>query len=73
MSEPYPDLECELRPLADPLPPPRPGDWLAEHDEPGQTFGEYLEAHPVRKSEKLYTIYLFRLRECRIPLDDSRW
>jgi hypothetical protein len=22
----------------DPIPPPRPGDWLAAHPEPGQTF-----------------------------------
>jgi hypothetical protein len=41
MSEPYPDLECKRRPRAEPLPAPRRGDWLAEHDEPGQTFGEY--------------------------------
>jgi len=52
------ELEAKLRPLADPLPPPRPGDWLAEHDEPGQTFAEYLDAQPVRKSDKLHTIYL---------------
>ena len=58
MSEPYLNLETRLRPLADPLPPPRPGDWLAEHHEPGQTFAEYLDARPVRKSDKLYTIYL---------------
>jgi archaemetzincin len=58
MPELHPDLEQKLRPLADPLPPPRPGDWLAEHDEPGQTFAEYLDAHPVRKSDKLHTIYL---------------
>ena len=58
MAEPYLELEQRLRPLADPLPPPRPGDWLAEHDEPGQTFAEYLDAHPVRKSDKLHTIYL---------------
>jgi archaemetzincin len=44
--------------LADPLPPPRPGDWLAEHPEPGQTFADYLDAHPVRKSDKLTTIYV---------------
>jgi archaemetzincin len=44
--------------LADPLPTPRPGDWLAEHHEPGQTFAEYLDAHPVRKSNRLHTIYL---------------
>src|SRR5215469_12791404 len=54
----YRELEAKLRPLADPLPPPRPGDWLAEHDEPGQTFAEYLDAHPVRKSDDLHTVYL---------------
>ena len=58
MPGPYPELEQKLRPLADPLPVPRPGDWLAEHDEPGQTFAEYLDARPVRKSDKLHTIYL---------------
>ena len=58
MPEPYLELEEKLRPLADPLPPPRPGDWLAEHPEPGQTFAEYLDARPVRKSDKLHTIYL---------------
>src|SRR5918996_1078017 len=58
VSEPYLDLEEKLRPLADPLPAPRPGDWLAEHDEPGQTFAEYRDARPVRKSDMLTTIYL---------------
>jgi archaemetzincin len=58
VAEPYPELQKKLRPLADPLPPPRPGDWLAEHDEPGQSFDEYLDARPVRKSDKLTPIYL---------------
>jgi archaemetzincin len=31
---------------------------LAEHDEPGQTFAEYLDSQPVRKSGDLHTIYL---------------
>jgi archaemetzincin len=31
---------------------------LAAHHEPGQTFAEYLDAQPVRKSDKLHTIYL---------------
>lgn len=56
--ETYSELEHKLRPLADPLPPPRPGDWLAEHDEPGQTFAEYLDARPIRRSDRLHTIYL---------------
>jgi archaemetzincin len=58
MPEPYPDLEHKLRPLTDLLSAPRPGDWLAAHPEPGQTFAEYLNAQPVRRSEKLRTIYL---------------
>jgi archaemetzincin len=58
MSESYLELERRLRRLADPLPPPCPGDWLAEHDEPGQTFAEYLVTRPVRKSDTLHTIYL---------------
>jgi archaemetzincin len=56
--EPYRELEHTLRPLADPLPAPRPGDWPAEHDEPGQTFGEYLDARPICRSDGLNTIYL---------------
>src|SRR5438445_5307584 len=58
MSEPYLELEQKLRPLAESLPATRPGDWLAEHDEPGQTFAEYLDARPVRKNDTLTTIYL---------------
>jgi hypothetical protein len=30
----------------DPLPPPAPGDWLAEHPEAGQTFEQFLRARP---------------------------
>jgi archaemetzincin len=58
MSEPFLEVERKLRPLAERLSAPRPGDWLAEHPEPGQTFTEYLDSRPVRKSDKLHTIYL---------------
>jgi archaemetzincin len=54
----YEELEGKLRPLADRLPDPRPGDWLAEHREPGQTFAEYINSRPVQKTNKLLTIYL---------------
>lgn len=57
MSEPYLELEQKLRPLAQPLPRPRPGDWLAEHPEPEQTFAEYMDSRPIRKSDQLHTIY----------------
>jgi archaemetzincin len=36
----------------------RPGDWLASHPEPGQTFAEYLAARPVRPVERFATIYV---------------
>lgn len=40
----YPEVEDRLRPLAEPLERPRPGDWLAEHREKGQTFRQYPAA-----------------------------
>jgi hypothetical protein len=32
MPNPHAELEHELRPLADSVPPPRTGDWLAERE-----------------------------------------
>ena len=37
---------------------PRPGEWLAEFDEPGQTFRQYLQARPVRRTEQRNRIVL---------------
>ncbi len=38
----------------------KPGnsDWLASHNEPGQTFAEYLEADPVRPTAERSKIYV---------------
>ena len=54
----YAEVESKLRPLATPLAKPKPGDWLAEHKEDGQTFAAYLRARPVRKSGEQGTIYI---------------
>jgi archaemetzincin len=54
----YEALETKLRPLAQPALPIRPGDWLATNVEHGQTFREYLEARPVRRSPELSSIYV---------------
>ena len=54
----YAEVETRLRPLAIPLAKPEPGDWLAEHQEDGQTFAAYLRAKPVRKSAQQGTIYI---------------
>ncbi|NLE37257.1 MAG: hypothetical protein GX621_04455 [Pirellulaceae bacterium] len=47
-----------LLPLHTPLGKPKPGDWLAEHEEHGQTYSQYLRANPVRPDSKLRTIYI---------------
>ncbi len=36
-----------LEPLAEPMPDPGPWDWLAQHQEPGQSYAEWLAADPV--------------------------
>src|SRR5258708_6998857 len=54
----YADVESKLLPLAIPLLKPKPGDWLAEHHEKGQTFAAYLKAKPVRRSREQGTIYI---------------
>jgi archaemetzincin len=63
----YPDLEAQLRHLAEPLPAPQPGDWLAEHKERGQTFRQYQSALPVRRDATLTTIYLCIIGEFDEP------
>ncbi|HUE73024.1 MAG TPA: archaemetzincin [Pirellulaceae bacterium] len=57
------DVETKLRPLAQPLPKTQPGDWLAQHKEAGQTFAQYVAARPVRKSDRLTTIYVCQIGE----------
>jgi archaemetzincin len=52
-----------LRPLSAPLGVPRPGDWLAEHEEDGQTFREYQGGSPR-------TVTGARKRLCYVPLGD---
>ena len=40
------------------MPAPRPGDWLAQHHEPGQTFRDYVASKPVRASARRSKIYI---------------
>ncbi len=48
----------KLLPLHTPLGRPQPGDWLMSHDEPGQTFDQYLASQPVRARGKRRVIYI---------------
>src|SRR6187402_1804428 len=37
---------------------PQPGDWLSVHDEPGQSFTQYIQSKPVTPTGKQTKIYL---------------
>ena len=41
-----------------PVPPPSPGDWLAEHEEPGQSFEQFVAERPNRPDAVRRFIYL---------------
>lgn len=45
----------------EPPPPPGPGDWLAEHPEPGQTFDQYVASAPNRPDATRKVLYLLPL------------
>jgi archaemetzincin len=45
-----------IAPLHRPIPPLRGNDWLAVHDEPGQTFLEYLASDPVLPTRSRTTL-----------------
>ena len=42
------EVRAALRPLQDALPTPGPSDWLSNHDEPGQSYLQYVGIDPVR-------------------------
>jgi archaemetzincin len=53
----------KLKPLHKKLGPPQPGDWLDVHDEPGETFREYLDSKPVTAHGGRRVIYIQPLGE----------
>jgi archaemetzincin len=53
----------KLLPLHARLGTPAPGEWLAEHPEPGQTYWQYVRSNPVRPDRKRRTIYVQPLGE----------
>ncbi len=54
---------ARLLPLHTKLGPPQPGDWLAEHKEPGQSYSQYLRGQPLRVERKRRVIYVQPLGE----------
>ena len=51
-------LSKRLIPLHKALAPPRPGEWLAQHDESGQTFIQYLKENPIHGRGTRRVIYI---------------
>ncbi len=49
---------AKLVPLHETLQPPKPGEWLAEHKEPGQTLAEYRKAKYVKAVPGRKTVYV---------------
>jgi archaemetzincin len=47
----------------DPVPAPGPGDWLANHGEPGQTYAEFVRSRPHRPDARRRALYLQPLGE----------
>lgn len=47
-----------LRPLHKPKTKPKPCEWLAQHDEPGQTFDQYVVSKPNRPNSRQTTLYI---------------
>ncbi|MEL6109590.1 MAG: archaemetzincin [Planctomycetota bacterium] len=50
-------------PLFDPIPKPKPSDWLAQHHEAGQTFTQYVRSRPNRPDTRRSTLYLLPVGE----------
>jgi archaemetzincin len=53
----------KLLPLHKTIAEPKPGDWLAEHEEAGQTFRQYVASKPVKPDRKRGVIYVQPLGE----------
>ncbi len=56
-------LIAKIEPLHQRLDKPQPGDWLAEHEETGQTFREYVRSKPVTPRGRRKIIYIQPLGE----------
>jgi archaemetzincin len=54
----------------EPINPPKGNDWLAAHEEPGQTFDQYVKARPNRPDttrNKVYLLPIGKFPEDRSP------
>ncbi|MGC3945738.1 MAG: archaemetzincin [Chryseolinea sp.] len=64
------ELINRLASLDQKLLPPRRGEWLSVHKEPGQTYGQYVASEPVRATETRNIIYILPIGSFT-PCQDS--
>lgn len=50
--------KAAIQPLFSKMAPAKPGDWLATHEESGQTFDEYIRSKPPRPEGQRTRIYI---------------
>jgi hypothetical protein len=55
------DTIKKIEPFFKPMGKPAAYDWLASHNEPGQTFDEYLSAQPTKPTTERQRIYILPL------------
>ncbi len=48
----------QLKPINKPLGEPQPGQWLAQQQESGQSFSEYLRSRPLTLTSDRHTLYV---------------
>ncbi len=63
-------VRAALEPLHEKLPPPKAGDWLAAHAEPGQSFVQYVASCPLRAIGSRRTLYVAEVG--RFPTDQRQ-
>jgi archaemetzincin len=51
----------KIEPFFKPMGTPENSDWLASHNEPGQTFEEYIDADPIKPTKERLKIYVLPL------------
>lgn len=51
----------KIEPFFTPMGKPGNSDWLASHNEPGQTFDEYLDADPAKPTKERQKLYVLPL------------
>ena len=63
-----PDAMLRIKPLFKPKTPAEPGDWLADHAEPGQTYAQFRELVPKRAIDSYSTLRIVPIG----PLTDGQ-